>query len=106
METHHRLRFIGSVRLPLSHDLAGLACNRAIHAILAGLVGTHSKAIVHVAWDEMEVAVVGQGARGLALLDSRLLNLSVNFGVSKRVRMRVSSVTMAVGVGRLGAEQH
>lgn len=109
--THHRIRIlIGRVHLPLRHNHAGLAGNRAVHAVLARLVGAHGEAAVLLARDVNKVAVVGQAARGSALLDTRvlgvqLLDLGGELGVPREVGVGVPPVAMAVG-GSLAAEQH
>ena len=54
----------------------------------------------------MEIAVVRKGACGLALDNASMLDLGVDFGELGELGVRVSSMSMSVCEGRLGAKQH
>ena len=94
---HHRFTFIRRISLPLCHHLTRLTRNRAVHSILAGLIGAHGEAVVHIAGNEVEIAMVGEGAGGLALLHIGMLDLGVDFGKLSELSVGVSSANRAMG---------
>lgn len=108
MAYHGRGVGVAGTRLPLSHHLARLAGNRAIHASSAWLIRTHGKTGVLGTGDVVKVAIIGKGAAG-ALLNCGARRGKGGEGARPRVvNMDVSSVGMvvAVGGGGFGREQH